>query len=160
MKLFTILFAFLFSCSAYAQPSIFVRVYDLSGKKIHAGHVLAVTDSSLLLKANEVKTIDVREIGYIKTKRSAVNNLVIGSLIGATAFAIAGAASAEPDAILLPYSAGEGAIIGTLVGLPLGAAAGGLTIPFKKSKTYLISGDLIKWKVFQSVVSQKNDLKK
>lgn len=159
MKLFTILFAFLFSCSAYAQPSIFVRVYDLNGKKIHAGHVLAVTDSSIQLKANEIRTIDVREIGYIKTKRSAANNLVIGSLIGATAFAIAGAASAEPDAILLPYSAGEGAILGTFLGLPFGAAVGGLTIPFKKSKTYLISGDLIKWKIFQSVISNKSNKK-
>lgn len=155
MKLLTIIFTVIFSCSVYAQPSIFVRVYDLSGKKIQSGHVFAVTDSSMQLKTIENQKINVTEIGFIKTKRSAVNNLAMGSLVGATTLAIAGAASADPDAIWFGYSAGEGAAFGTLVGIPLGAAVGGLTIPFKNPKTYIISGDLLKWKVFQSVVSQK-----
>lgn len=154
MKLLTIIFTILFSCSVFAQQSIFVRVYDLSGKKIHAGRVLAVTDSSLQLRTNENLKISATQIGYIKTKRSAVNNLAIGSLVGATALAIAVAASAEPDAIWFAYSAGEGAAIGTVIGLPLGAAVGGLTVPFKNPKTYIISGDLLKWKVFQSVISR------
>lgn len=154
MKLLTTIFTILFSCSVFAQQSIFVRVYDLSGKKIHAGRVLAVTDSSLQLRTNENLKISVTQIGYIKTKRSAVNNLAIGSLVGATALAIAGAASAEPDATWVIFSAGELAMIGIVVGLPLGAAVGGLTVPFKKPKTYIIGGDLVNWKVFQSVVSQ------
>lgn len=41
------------------------------------------------------------------------------------------------------------------MGLPLGAALGGITILFKNTKTYLINGDLIKWKEFQSVVPEK-----
>lgn len=153
MKLLTIIFSVLFSCSVYAQHSMFVRVYDLSGKKIHVGHVFAITDSSLQLKTIENQKINVTEIGYIKTKRSAINSIAIGSLIGASTLAIAGAASADPNATWFSYSEGEGAAAGTLVGLPLGAAVAGLTLPFKKPKTYIISGDVIKWKVFQSVVS-------
>lgn len=159
MKLLTIIFTVIFSCSVYAQQSIFVRVYDLSGKKIHAGNVFAVTDSSLQLKINENQKINVTDIGYIKTKRSAINSIAIGSLVGAATLAIVGAVSAEPNATWFSYSAGEGAAAGTLVGLPLGAAVAGITIPFKKPKTYIISGDLVKWKVFQSFISNSSNKK-
>ena len=152
-----ILLAFI-SYSACAQKSIFVRIYDLNGKKNYAGHVFSVNDSALELKGNKVpKNIALSQIGYIKTKRSAVNNLAIGSIIGATTVAIAGAASAEPDAYWFAYTASEGAAAGAILGLPMGAAIGAITIPFKNVKTFLINGDSIKWKVFQSFLQEKSN---
>lgn len=160
MKILTIIFFVTFSCSVFAQKSIFVRVYNLAGKKTYTGKVFAVTDSSLLLKGDPAPiNIPVNGIGFIKTKRPAGNNVLIGSLLVTPITAIVGAASAEPDALIFAYSAAEGAAMGTLVGLPIGAAIGALSIPFKNSKFYLINGDSIKWKEFQLVVANKRGKK-
>lgn len=141
------------NCSIHAQTeSVFVRVYDLSGKKIHNGHVLAVTDTTLQLKGGAKPiTIPVSHIGSIKTKRSGGNNFLVGSLAGATAMAIFGIASGNDGAFF--YSKDQGAWAGAVVGLPLGAAIGGLTVPLKKSKVFLVDGDLIKWKTFQRMIT-------
>jgi hypothetical protein len=155
MKLLALLFFILISYSICAQKPIFVRVYDLTGKKIDKGHVLAISDSSLQLKNKKAQTIiAVRTIGLIKTKRSAGNNLLTGSLIGASALAVVVAVgSTEPDAIGGPTTAGEGFLVGLAAGLPAGAVIGSLTIPFKNSKTFFINGDLMKWKTFQTFLS-------
>jgi hypothetical protein len=161
MKIFTFIFLISLSCNVCAQKSIFVRIYNLTGERINKGQVLAVTDSSLQLEGKEASiNIPVSQIGFIKTKRSAGNNLFKGSIIGASTMAILGAATSDPDAIILGYTAGEGAASGVLIGLPVGAAIGGLTILFKNSKTYLINGDLMKWRVFQSVVSKISSKRK
>ena len=140
-----------------AQKTIFVRVYDLNGKKINKGHVFATTDTSMQLKAKGGDTINlsINGIGTIKSKRSAGHNLLIGSLAGAGAVAILGAASADPEEFL-GYTAGEGAAGGALLGLPAGAAIGGITVLFKKSKTFIINGNMEKWKAFQSYISKEN----
>src|SRR4051812_29523323 len=127
MKSITLLLLILLGYNAYAQKSIFVRVYDLKGKKINKGHVTMVTDTALQLRRKtESVDIPVRTIGFIKTKRSAGNNLLIGSLVGATTFAILGVVSAEPDDAFLDYSEAEGAEVGALFGLAFGAAIGGI----------------------------------
>ena len=144
------------SFNVCAQKPVFVRVYDLTGKRIYGGHVFNVSDSSLELKINGLqKNIAVSNIGYIKTKRSGAHNVFIGSMIGAGVVAIAGAASAQPDATWFAYSAGDGALVGIILGLPVGAALGALSIPLKNSKTYLVNGDLVKWKVFESEVAKR-----
>lgn len=161
MKILIFAFAIIFSINSYAQGkteigNLFVRVYNLQGQKISKGKVLAVTDNSLQIKGKKgLMNIDVSSIGLIKTKRSAGNNLLIGSVIGASAMAILGAATAEPDSFL-GYTAGEGAAGGAIIGLPLGAAVGGITILFKNSKSYSIDGDLLKWKLFQEMISERN----
>lgn len=150
------LFAFLFLISICyqlcAQKTIFVRVYNLTGKKINKGHVLAATDTSLQLrtKGGGVVNLSISSIGTIKTKRSAGHNLLIGSLAGAGVVGILGAATADPNAWILGYTAGEGAVAGAFLGLPIGAAAGGITVLFKNPKTFIINGETDKWKAFQS----------
>jgi hypothetical protein len=156
MKILTLLFLMSLGHASFAQKSMFVRVYDLSGKKIHKGRVFKVTDSTLQLVGKTMPvTIPVQSVGFIKTKRSAGNNVLVGSIIGVSSIAILGAASAEPDAEWFGYSAGEGAAGGAIVGLPIGAAIGGLTTAFKNSKTYLINGDLGKWKMFELMITGK-----
>ena len=82
--------------------------------------------------------------------------MLISSVIGVTEIAILGAATADPNALVFGYTAGEGAAAGALIGLPVGAAFGGLTSLFKNSKSYLINDDIEKWKVFQSMQQKIN----
>ena len=99
--------------SVYAQKeanthNVFLRVYNLEGKKISKGSVIFINDTLLALKNSSDKTaISMKDIGYIKTKRSAGHNILIGSAIGTATGAILGAASADPDAWIFGYTAAE-----------------------------------------------------
>ena len=156
MKTLITLLLISFSCTILAQKQLFVRVYDLSGKKIYKGDVYATSDSDLSLVGNKTPVnIPVSTIGTIKTKHSALNNVVIGSVTGAATIGIIGAASADPSAEILGYSAGEGAAAGALIGAGAGAAIGGLTALLKNSKKFLINGNLSNWKAFRSFLSEK-----
>ena len=146
------------SINVYAQnefenTNIFVRVYDLDGKKIGKGKILSISETSLqLYRKGESVKVKVNGIGSIKTKHSAGNNVLVGAATGATTMAILGAATAEPDAWILGYTAGEGAAIGAFLGGTVGAAIGGITILFKNSKSYEINGDIEKWKAFKEMI--------
>lgn len=134
----------------FENAKVFVRVYDLQGKKIQKGKILSISDKSLqLLRKGESMNILVSSIGSIKTKHSAGNNFLIGAVSGASILGILGAATADPDAWVFGYSAVEGAALGVLLGGIAGTIIGGITIPFKNPKSYIINGDELKWKVFK-----------
>ena len=142
----------IFSCQLFAQKSFFVRVYDLEGKKINKGQVVQVTDTSLELKGNNAPIIiSVNKIGFIKTKRSEGHNVFMGSLISSSIMVSLFVAAANPKGEINNWDVGGGIILGLFFGLPPGALIGALTIPFKKSKTFIINGDLSNWKTFQKV---------
>ena len=143
MKILAFLFTILIAHNLQAQKSIFIRVYDLKGDKIARGHVLSATDTSLQLK-EKTTSILVRNIGSIRTKHSAGNNLLVGSIIGSTTMGVLGAINGDTE------TPAEGAAYYGLAGLPVGAIFGALTIPFKNSKHYLINGDPEKRKAFRS----------
>jgi hypothetical protein len=136
------------------KANVFVRVYDLKGEKISKGKILSISDTLLQLKGGKgsVKIV-ANSIGLIKTKRSEGNNVLIGAATGATALAILGAATADPNDWLFGYTAGEGAALGVFLGAPIGAAIGGVTILFKKSKSYIINGDELKLKEFKETIT-------
>ena len=157
IKTMALFFLLTFSININAQSAtdnnnIFVRVYNMEGKKISKGHLLFAIDTLLgLKKGNKIAKINVSDIGYIKTKRSEGNNVLIGSVIGASSMAILGVASADPGTFL-GWTAGEGAAMGVILGAPAGAAIGGITALFKNSSTYIIDGDLVKWKAFSEMI--------
>ena len=157
-RLLTFLFVIVICQQVCAQKTIFVRVYNLNGKKINTGRVLAITDSSLQIKGESKDTfnVSINSIGTIKTKRSTGHNVLMGSLLGAGAFAIAGVATADPNDEIVSWSAGEGVLAGIVVGAPIGAAVGGITAAFKKIKTFEINGSTEKWKAFQIYISEVN----
>ena len=95
-RLVTFLFLVSIGYQVCAQKAIFVRVFNLNGKKINTGRVLATTDTSLQLKTESRDTVNlsINSIGTIKTKRSAGHNVLMGSVAAAGAFAIFGAATA------------------------------------------------------------------
>ena len=153
--------AMLLNISLFAQyggekNTMFVRVYNLEGRKIDKGRVLAATDTTLQLEGkNGLVDIDIRTIGLIKTKRSEGNNVLIGSLVGLTTLAILGAAQGGSDEW---FSSTDLAVGGGVVGAVIGAGTGAITIPFKNSKSYIINGDTLKWKKFQEMIRDKYKL--
>ena len=149
IKSIIIFFALILSVSIYAQKEntinkTFVRIYNLEGKKINKGYVSFVNDTILGLKNKD--KIDIRDIGYLKTKRSAGNNVLVGAILGAVTGGVIGAVSAEPESMFLSYTATEGGSGGGIIGGLGGGVIGGVTALFKKSKTYLVSVDPLLWK--------------
>ncbi|MDB9960658.1 hypothetical protein OAD62_01030 [Oceanihabitans sp.] len=152
----------LYSQNQTKKKKVFVRVYNFEGKKIEKGHFHYATDSILELRTNDrLMSIAIEDISYIKTKRSTGNSVLVGSVTGVVLGSIIGAATAsgeetkETDAwfsggeYTTGTSPGTGAAIGGGIGIAGGALAGlGFSV-FKKSKTYLIEGDIEKWKIFK-----------
>lgn len=142
-----------FSQNETKNKKLFVRVFNFEGKKIGKGYVAKVADSTLeLSRSNEYLSISLKEISYIKTKRSTGSNALIGSIAGATTLGVLGAATADPDAWIFGYTAAEGASAFGLVGAIGGGAIGGLTSVFKNSKTFVIEGDKEKWELFRKII--------
>ncbi len=136
----------------FGKPGVFVRVFDLQGKKIGKGRITLLTDNNVTLQAkreNGPTLIQMSEIGYIRTHRSGGHNLLIGAAAGAGAFAMIGVATADPDEFL-GYSAAEGALAGAVIGGTAGSVIGALTILFKKSENHTIDGNADKWHAFVS----------
>ncbi|WP_445958070.1 hypothetical protein [Yeosuana sp.] len=159
IKSIVLLIVLIFSINMSAQNElknkVYFRVYNLDGMKINKGHIVFLSDSIINLQSNNKNyEINVRDIGFIKTKRSAGNNVLIGSASGAVLGAVLGASSADPNDWILPYTSGEGAVIFGVLGGLGGGAIGGITTLFKNSKTYIINGDPLKWKGFSEMMSK------
>lgn len=157
MQKFIIFFFLISACfNAYSQNKLFVRIYNINSEKTNKGFVLKENDTILHIKKDTtVIAIPVRKIGIIKTRMSGGHNILIGTVIGVTATGILGAASAEPDAEIIEYNAAEGFAAGAIIGAPIGALTGALTAGFKNSKTFIIQGDVEKWKAFQTYLSAR-----
>ena len=71
----------LYSQSNSSKSNVFIRVYNLEGKKISKGHITFTNDSILELRKNgKIEQVNVKEIGKIKTKRSGGHNVLVGAL--------------------------------------------------------------------------------
>ena len=156
-KLLSLFFLIAVCHTVYPQQQlIFVRVYNLNDKKIDKGYVLAANDSLLRIKKDtSYIDIPVKNIGWIRTKRSIGNNILWGTIIGSAVVGAIGAATAEPDAFILAYTPAEGFAMGAIVGATAGVIVGTLTAAFKNPKKFVIDGDLEKWKAFREYVKSK-----
>lgn len=138
---------------AHSQKTIFIRVFDDSGKKNHQGFLSQVSDSSLTIRNGEKKLeVPVSRISAIKIKRSFGHTVLISSLIGAAGFSILGGASAEPDA-WPSYSVGEGAAAGFVFGALTGAAVGSIVAATNKKSILQINMDQKEWIKAKSALS-------
>lgn len=146
-----------FAQNEVTKQNIFLRVYNVEGKKIGKGSLLQMNDSLLVLKNSSTQEyISLKDIGSIRTKRSAGNNVFIGAASGAVLGAAIGVSTADPDDFFVSYSAGEGAAIFGGIAALGGGAIGGITSVFKKSKTFVINADMVKWKIFKEMVENRN----
>lgn len=152
MKYFITICAWLaIALGAHSQKTIFIRVFDESGKKIHKGFLSQVSDSSLIIRNEEKKLeVPVSKISAIKIKRSFGHTVLISSLIGAAGFSIFGAATAEPDA-WFSYSVGEGAAAGFVFGALTGGAVGSIVAATNKKS--ILNMDQKEWIKAMSALS-------
>lgn len=139
--------------------NMFVRVYNLNDKKIGVGRIAFVNDSVIGLKRSNVyRRFFLKDIGKIKTKKSAGASIVEGTLIGAGVGLLHGLVARESDDVCddcfisFGYSKGYYVMTDMIVGANIGAAAGGITVIFKDSETFVINGDFKKWEVFKAFV--------
>lgn len=163
----------LFSINSQAQNKTkmynsFIRVYSESGKKIAKGKIVFVNDSALgLTNGHKLVKLAVSDIGHIKTKRSVGNSVLTTSLISGAAGAMIGLVTSNEETKTgdggwlfgeYEYTTGvspaTGAAIGGGIGLAGGALIGLGSSLFKNSETYIINGDLEKWKFFKEVVEK------
>lgn len=145
--------------SQNTTKDLFIRVYDMQGKKIAKGYVLSMAEDFLVLKSRKSPKIMLNDIGYIKTKRSAGHNVLVGATTAGVLMAGLGAATADPSDWIFGYTAAEGAAIGLAGGALIGSAIGGLTSFAKNSRTFVINGDSTNWKSFKETMgtfNQKN----
>ncbi|MFI1742965.1 hypothetical protein [Thalassobellus sediminis] len=156
----TLCFTLIFSMNLFAQKEAkrhdaFFRIYSADGKKIAIGHIKFINDSILGLKnGDKLIKLGIDDIGYLKTKHSAGHNVLVGAVPGASLGVIMGVSTADPDALVFSYTKGEGAAFFGGIGALGGAVIGGLTSLFKKTETYIINGDINKWKVFKEMIEK------
>lgn len=142
------------SISAQKQKYLndtFLRVYSHDGKKIAKGKVVNFSYESLQLKkgTKEVE-INTKDIGFIRTKKSKGNTVLMGTLIGFGAGAIGGATQGDPDNLFFPTSTGGAALIGGSLGAIVGVPIGALLSLTKSSEKIPINGNPEAWKTFMS----------
>ena len=140
--------------AANSQKTIFLRVFDETGKKIESGFLRSVSDSSLTIQNGEKMTeVLASKISVIKVKRSFGHTVAISSGIGAGGFAIFGAATADPEAWIYGYTAAEGAAMGFIFGAITGAAVGSIIGAANKRPVLQITMNQEKWMKAKSALS-------
>ena len=142
--------------NAFGDKNILVRVYDVEGKKVRKGKVVSISETYLyFLDKKDTWQIFVNRIGKIKTKRSGGHNVLVGAATVGVITAVRGAATADPDTWLYGYTAAEGGAAGLLLGGTAGALPGEITTIFKNSKTYVINGNVNRFKAFREAMLTK-----
>lgn len=149
------------------ENGMFVRVYNLKGKKIGKGKLYIISDSLLTLKRNsKIINLKPNEIGFIRTKQSTGHDVLVGSIIGVTTFAIIGAATSHEETktanlgwlgsyeYTTGTSPGTGAAIGGGLGLVGGALTGLGVSALKNSKKFIINGDKSNWNAFEQLINE------
>ena len=152
MKLLTILLFLTISMQLSAQKvkktgkEPFVRIFDANGKKTHSGFLMQTTDNSIFIIQKEKSVeVPISQITTIKLRRSFGHTVLITSLIGGVSLAILGAATADPDALIFGYTAGEGFSSGLLLGVGSGAAIGSIIAGTRNRPIFKINQNQEDW---------------
>ena len=157
---YRILFFTLFialNVSAQKKSSEFIRVFDIEGKKIAKGKILQITENSVILKNNPRIHLPTNNIGYIKSKRSNKHNVLLGTAAGGGIGLVAVLSSSGSSGGGLAAGTSKGiSVVFAVVVTALGTGVGYLTTLFKKSETYMINGDLIKWMSFKKTMEESH----
>lgn len=131
-----------------AQPKKFLRIFDLSGKKIASGYLNSTSDSSIILVHDPTALeFSVSKIGYIKTKRSGGHTILIASAAGGVSVGLLALAvnSGDEGDSWFQFSSGEAFFGGLIYGAAMGAITGGIVSAANKRIVYQINGEAKKW---------------
>lgn len=144
---------------------LFVRVFDLNGKKIGKGYFYSANDSVLILNKNKIREeLYLKEIGKIKTKRSGGHNILIGAGSGIVVGVIVGSANQPTEDsggnfTWAGSSSGDELLVGMTLGAVSGTLVGALSNLFKNPKTFSIEANQEKWKVCVQAINQHTMIK-
>ncbi len=154
-QVFVFTLLFLFSFSMVAQKETFARLYDLEGKKFASGFLVHLSDSSLTVNRKGLnQEIPMSRIGHITLRRSVGHAILLGSLITGATFAIIGGVTADPDAWIFGYSAGEGIVTGLAGGAVTGALIGAIVGGTRKRPIFHVDGNSEKWKQVKELLKR------
>lgn len=138
----------------------FIRIYDLEGKKIGSGFVQSFTDSSMIIKKQEMTFLFLFEnIGTIKTQRSAGNNILIGAVFGMVTLGVLGWVAGEKAGPPIKTDLGtftqedtrpRNAVLGALAGAVIGGLGGAVSLINRKSQEFEIGGEIEGWNAFKA----------
>ena len=138
---------FILPLESVGQKNKFLRLYNADGKKMAAGRLLSVSDSGMLLQTRKgPQTFGATEINFIRHRRSIGHNVLVTGLALGAAGTLIGAASADPDASFLAYTAGEGAAVGFALGFWSGAVFGGLFGLAKRKTIHHVRNSEEEWR--------------
>jgi hypothetical protein len=139
-----------------AQKNVFIRVYDARYTKMGKGNLLFSSDSTIeIIRHGKVNTFSVKQIFYIKTKRSAGHSVLMGTGIGT------GVGLAVITFGVVIVSGGGGVNNGGLhqtrlrnfgifaAPFSMHASIGALMAIFKKFEKFEIAGNMEQWKIVQ-----------
>ena len=148
MKNLIIICLLVLTTAAQSQRKTFVRIFDLNGNKTHTGFLMQTSDSSIIISSNkETLEVPLNQIGIIKLKRSFGHTILITALIAGGTFAILGAATADPDAWIFGYTAGEGFLAGLLGGATTGTIVGSVIGGTTNRPVFTIAGKNENWEI-------------
>ena len=165
-KLVIMILVLTFSFSLIAQEKsntikTFLRVYSKQGDKINKGRFKFYNDSLLVLERGyKLQQVYIKDIGYIKTKRSAGHNVLVGATSGVAAGVVLGSLNPPTDSSGGTFtwagdSAGNELAIGITYGILTGTVVGSITAIFKNSETYIIDGKIENLKIFTNSIAIK-----
>ena len=123
-------------------------------KKTFRGHLQDVTESSVfvMVAGKEMMEVPVSKISMIKLRRSFGHTVLITSLITGATLAIAGAASADPDAWIFGYTVAEGLVAGFVTGAATGVVVGGIISGTRNRPVFKIYRSQENWQRVKNVL--------
>lgn len=141
--------------NACAQKNMFIRLYDLDGKKIGKGNLLPGTDSTIeVLRDKKTNTFSIAKVGSVKTRRTFGHSVLVGTGIGVGLGTVAGIISASTNDIEDQVTSFDAGLIA--LGLPyVGALVGTIVAAATKRKSFEINGDAAKWKPVKVMLLSK-----
>ena len=143
-KILVLLLLFVATNTATAQKKMFLRVFDLSGKKMAKGFFAGSTDSSVLLFNDKaILEAPVSKIGNIQTKRSIGHTVLVVGLVGTAIWT--GLFLGITGDSFFEITAEEAVLAGLIGGAATGLVIGGIAGASKKSRKFIISGAKDKW---------------
>ena len=147
-------FSFMLTClGSMAQKNIFIRLYDVNGRKIGKGNLMPGTDSTIqVLHGKQTNMFSISRVGEIKTRRTFGHSVLIGTGVGVglgtigLVVAIIGDNSDNINGGEASFDIAVSSFAAPYAGALVGAVVAALT----KRETFEINGDAGKWKTVKS----------
>jgi len=137
------------------DKKLYLRIYDMQGIKISKGKLVSIQENTIILKRRKKSySIDVTEIGMIKSKRALGHNIGIGALAGASVGITYGFLQGGDGGAIGTSSGGDNAVVFGTLGLLAGPLIGGLSGLGKKSKKFEINKDPNQLRKFRELFSK------